>query len=207
MSKKGGAPQNLKPVRSKEEARKRGRNGGIKSGESRRNKKDARQAMKMLLEMSAKGTLDKNLQELGFDSVEERTNLMALQARLFTMAMSGNLSAYDKVMQIAGYDPEDVRKDKEERRKERESIAKDKRLDRESIAKVNQLEMSHEGSFGSSSSGGMSLDEDDEKDDVVIFMPYNGRQGTPPPKDSSTLSKYENNDVTDGGQDNGEDNT
>lgn len=32
--------ENLKPVRSKEEARERGRAGGIKSGEARRRKKE-----------------------------------------------------------------------------------------------------------------------------------------------------------------------
>lgn len=37
--------QNLKPVRTKSEARERGRNGGIKSGESRRQKRTLREIM------------------------------------------------------------------------------------------------------------------------------------------------------------------
>jgi hypothetical protein len=36
---KGGRPENLNPVRSEEEARAKGRKGGIKSGEVRREKK------------------------------------------------------------------------------------------------------------------------------------------------------------------------
>lgn len=199
MAKKGGAPQNLDPVRTKDEAKRRGRNGGIKSGEVRRNKRDAKNAARLFLNLAATGNAADNLKSLGV-AESDQTNMVGLMARLWLDGMKGDQKAIEMLLKTAGYDAE-------ENRKERESIAKDKRLERESIAKVNQLEMSHEGSFGVSSHGGMSLDEDDEKDDVVIFMPYNGRQGTPPPKDSSVLSKNENNDVTDGGQDNGEDNT
>ena len=39
MSKRKGAPQNLRPVKTKEEAKERGRKGGIASGEARRNKR------------------------------------------------------------------------------------------------------------------------------------------------------------------------
>lgn len=94
MARKGGAPENLQPVRTKEEAKKRGRNGGIKSGEARRKKRDAKNAMNILLDLAAKGNLDSNLSEFGVTE-EDRTNLMALQARIFAMAMGGNLQAYD----------------------------------------------------------------------------------------------------------------
>lgn len=69
--------------------------------------------------MAAKGKLASNLAELGFP-VNEQTNMAALQARLFTMAMGGNLDAYTALMRMAGYEPE-------ENRKERESIAADRR--------------------------------------------------------------------------------
>ena len=39
MAMKGGAPQNLDPVKTKEEARKRGRNGGIKSQQVQRERR------------------------------------------------------------------------------------------------------------------------------------------------------------------------
>lgn len=44
-----GNPQNLNPVRSNEEARKRGRAGGIKSGEIRRQRKTLRDELLALL--------------------------------------------------------------------------------------------------------------------------------------------------------------
>ena len=40
---------NLRPVRTKEEARERGRNGGKKSGEARRRKANFRKTLNMLL--------------------------------------------------------------------------------------------------------------------------------------------------------------
>ena len=47
-------PQNLDPVRTKEEARKRGSNGGKKSGESRRKKKTMRERAQLLLDCKFK---------------------------------------------------------------------------------------------------------------------------------------------------------
>lgn len=169
MAKKGGAPENLDPVRTKEEAKKRGRNGGVKSGEARRNKRDAKNAMNLLLDMAAKGQIKSNLEELGFKS-EDQTNMVALQARLFSMAMSGNLQAYDRVLKISGNDPE-------ENRKERESKAADKRKDAESRARVEALERGDSapvaGGYGDMD------DEEGEKEDVIIFLPDNGRMGGP----------------------------
>ena len=169
MAKKGGAPENLDPVRTKEEAKKRGRNGGIKSGEARRNKRDAKNAMNLLLNMAAKGQLKDNLDTLGFAS-EDQTNMVALQARLFTMALSGNLQAYDRVIKISGNDPE-------ENRKERESLASDKRRDREMEARVTALERGD--SMGRYAVPGDDELDDEEKEDVVIYMPYTERDAKP----------------------------
>ena len=169
MAKKGGAPENLDPVRTKEEAKKRGRNGGVKSGEARRNKRDAKNAMNLLLDKAAKGQIKSNLEVRGFKS-EDQTNMVALQARLFSMAMSGNLQAYDRVLKISGNDPE-------ENRKERESKAADKRKDAESRARVEALERGDSapvaGGYGDMD------DEEGEKEDVIIFLPDNGRMGGP----------------------------
>lgn len=169
MAKKGGAPENLDPVRTKEEAKKRGRNGGIKSGEARRNKRDAKNAMNLLLNMAAKGQLKDNLETLGFDA-EDQTNMVALQARLFTMALGGNLQAYDRVIKISGNDPE-------ENRKERESLASDKRRDRETDARVTALERGD--SMGRYAMPGDDEFDDEEKEDVVIYMPYTERDAKP----------------------------
>lgn len=140
------------------EARENGRKGGIKSGESKRNKREARDSIRYLLELSAKKNLEKNLQELGFPT-EELTNMNALHARLFTMAMSGNIEAYLTLMKIGGYDPE-------ENRKERESIASDIRREKELEAKVNALRGDMDGSRMA-----VNLQDEDSNNDVVIYMP------------------------------------
>ena len=74
MANPKGNPQNLKPVRTKEEAKKRGAAGGKKSGAARRKKRDARQAIRYVLDMAATGKLDEKLEGLGFDE-EDRTNM------------------------------------------------------------------------------------------------------------------------------------
>ena len=170
MAKKGGAPENLDPVRTKEEAKKRGRNGGLKSGEARRQKRDAKNAMNLLLDMAAKGTIKSNLVELGFPT-EDQTNMVALQARLFTMAMSGNLQAYDRVMKISGNDAE-------ENRKERESLAADRRKDAESQARIEAMERRDATPMAAGGYGELD-DENGETEDVIIFLPDNGRMGGP----------------------------
>lgn len=153
---------NLKPFKkgdlTSEEAKKRGRAGGIKSGESRREKRDARSATRYLLDLAAKGKIADNLRELGFP-VNEQTNMAALQARLFTMAMSGNLDAYTTLMKMAGFEPE-------ENRKERESIAADRRREVELDAKVAALGSNPEGMSAS-----LNMNDEDGHNDVVIYMP------------------------------------
>lgn len=140
------------------EARENGRKGGIKSGESKRRKREARDSIRYLLELSAKKNLETNLKELGFPT-EELTNMNALHARLFTMAMSGNLEAYLTLMKMGGYEPE-------ENRKERESIASDIRREKELEAKVNALGGDMDGARMA-----VNLHDEDEVNDVVIYMP------------------------------------
>ena len=140
------------------EARENGRKGGIKSGESKRNKREARDSIRYLLELSAKKNMETNLKELGFPT-EELTNMNALHARLFTMAMSGNLEAYLTLMKMGGYEPE-------ENRKERESIASDARREKELEAKVNALGGDMDGAQMA-----VNLHDEDANSDVVIYMP------------------------------------
>lgn len=153
---------NLKPIRkgelSSEEAKRRGQAGGKKSGEARRAKRDARSAVRYLLELAAKGKIAANLEELGLP-VNEQTNMAALQARLYTMAMGGNLDAYMTLMKIAGYDPE-------ENRKERESVSADRRREAEMEAKVTALGQNVDGLRAS-----VSLKDEDGDSDVHIYLP------------------------------------
>lgn len=154
---------NLKPYKkgdlSPEEARKRGINGGKKSGEVRRNRRDAKQAARYILNLAAKGKIAENLTDLGIEE-NEQTNMVALQTRLFTMAVGGNLDAYMTLMKMAGYDPK-------EERDERESINADRRRDVETQYKMDV--MAARGIDNADVS--VNLNDEDGKSDVVIYLP------------------------------------
>ena len=147
---------NLKPLQkgdlTSEEAKKRGRSGGVKSGEVRRAKRDAKSAIRYLLNLPPTASIKANLSEMGFP-LTEQTNMAALQA------MSGNLEAYTALMKMAGFEPE-------ENRKERESISADRRREIELDAKVNALGINAEGLSAS-----INMGDEDGNNDVVIYMP------------------------------------
>ena len=145
-------------TKGSEKARENGRKGGIKSGESKRNKKDARESIRYMLQLSAKKGWEANLKEFGV-ATEELTNMNALSARLFSMALSGNLDAYLTLMKMGGYDPEEIRR-------ERESIASDARRDKEVNAKVEAL-----GNGPDGSSAALNMNDEEGHSDVVIYMP------------------------------------
>lgn len=146
-----------------ETAKEKGRKGGLKSGEVRREdaqrRKDARETVKYMLGLAAKGKLKDNLKELGFPD-DECTNLAALNARLFTAAIqNADLESYFALLKIAGYDPEETRK-------ERESLAADRRREMELEAKISAL-----GKNTSDTSVSVSLNGEGEGGDVMIYMP------------------------------------
>lgn len=153
---------NLKPIKkgdlSEEELKKRQKNGGIKSGEVRRAKRDAKSAIRYLLELPPTLQNSMNLEAMGFPQ-NEQTNMAALHARLFTMAMSGNLEAYMTIMKMGGYEPE-------ENRKERESIASDKRREEELDAKITALKVNRD-----ISSASINMGDEDGNSDVIIYLP------------------------------------
>jgi len=76
---------NLKPVRTKEEARNRGRNGGKKSGEARQKKKLMREALEKLIGNS----------------------LDAVTQALIDKAVSGDVRAYEAIRDTLGEKPTD----------------------------------------------------------------------------------------------------
>lgn len=121
MSKKGGNPENLEVIQTSEEARKKGRNGGIKSGETRRRKRDAKSAAKLILDLPCTENIARNLKGMNI-SEEDFTNRVGIMARLFAEAMSGNVTAIRQMMEFAGELPhqqlEERRFDAEMERKE-----------------------------------------------------------------------------------------
>ena len=91
--------ENLKPVRTKSEARERGRKGGIKSGESRRRTAALRDTMNRLLTMKVdvEGLSDVLLSDGGESTYEEVITMAMIQ-----QAMLGDVKAYKAIMQVVG---------------------------------------------------------------------------------------------------------
>jgi predicted ATP-grasp superfamily ATP-dependent carboligase len=98
-----GNPSKLIPAnrRSKQEVSEIGRKGGIKSGESRRNKRDFREAAKLVLDLATTEQLDDNLKKMNIAEAD-RTNMTAIIARLTLMAQSGNIHAARLLAELTG---------------------------------------------------------------------------------------------------------
>lgn len=88
---------NLKPARTKSEARERGHNGGIASGKSRREKKALRETMEEMLKVAFK---DEKLLEtygkLGF-AQKGMTMQDAITAAMIHQAAKGNVKAFTAI--------------------------------------------------------------------------------------------------------------
>ena len=77
---------NLQPVQTKEEAKKRGSNGGKKSGKVRRERRAARECMEMILALKTKSKAQKDLMtNMGIDDKEQK-NIMSLMASMYMKA-------------------------------------------------------------------------------------------------------------------------
>ena len=99
--------QNLVPVRSTEEARKRGRAGGKASGVSRRRKKSLREAAELYLSLPV---VDKKAwNKLARDGVEPEDvdNQMAMIVGLTDAAADGDARAGRLILDILGEDGRD----------------------------------------------------------------------------------------------------
>ena len=106
---KGGeavvAKKDLIPVRSKEEAKARGRNGGLKSGEARRQKKNMREMAKSLMEASVSkqmGNVRDTLKRIGIDE-NDMTYQAAVVVRMIQKAMvDGDVNAVRVLGELTG---------------------------------------------------------------------------------------------------------
>ena len=97
------AQKDLKPVRTKEEAKARGRNGGIKSGEVRRAKKSMRETAKALMSMEVVGDNNKkNLEAFGIQKGDQNYQT-AVVVRLMQKALvEGDTSAIRLIGELTG---------------------------------------------------------------------------------------------------------
>lgn len=124
--------QNLKPVRTKNEARERGRAGGKASGKARRRKADFRKTLNMLLTAEIDSPEYKPMLEaLGVDCTLESAMLMAQ----IKQAMLGSTKAATFVAKYSGQSPEP-----EENRRNREADTELKKARKQAVTGENETE-------------------------------------------------------------------
>ena len=118
--------ENLKPVRTKEEARERGRAGGKASGASRRRKADFRKTLNALLTTKIDSSeYAPMLESLGIDPTLEAAVNMAM----IKEALAGNVKAYEAIAKYAGQSGQTAADDEEQRiRTDRAKRARDQEV-------------------------------------------------------------------------------
>lgn len=104
MTKKATGIDNLRPVRTKAEARARGRNGGIASGKARAKKKTSREIVEMLDKLPVTGGNKEALKSLGIPE-GDLTQLTLRLVALHKKALSGDTAANELILKIKGESP------------------------------------------------------------------------------------------------------
>lgn len=113
MAEKGkgkGVNGNLIPAssRTESELREMTRNGGIKSGESRRRKKTMREALEMMLyQTKLNEQTKKMLQAEGVQSADDFNHQMVITRSLIAKAEAGDVQAYNAICGMIGEKPAD----------------------------------------------------------------------------------------------------
>lgn len=112
-----GNVSNLDPVRSTEEARKRGRNGGIASGKARRKKASLMRCAQRVLESDVPKELKPQLSKIIGEVEDENDTLFtAAVAVMVKEALGGNTHAFSQLKDIvqdmdAAYIEDDTEED------------------------------------------------------------------------------------------------
>lgn len=97
-------PENILPhrIRSTDEAREKGRAGGIRSGVARREKASLREAARVMLSMDVQSPeAQAVLERMGLDP-DERTNAAAVTATMIAKAAGGDVKAYEALSRNMG---------------------------------------------------------------------------------------------------------
>ena len=125
---------NLIPMnqRTKNEQREITRKGGIKSGESRRKRKQVKQIITELLAAEPDPLSTIGMIDIPFGG--ELTNAAILVKALYDKAKQGDVRAFETIMKYAGEDPDQKRKDAELKLK-REAL----KLQREQFDNDNEI--------------------------------------------------------------------
>lgn len=95
--------ENLIPVRTVEEAREKGRKGGIASGKARREKRDRKQMASDLLDLTMQGAgVDKIKNFFGMKDIELNAYQVTVLSCLMKAMQKGDANALEKLLKIAG---------------------------------------------------------------------------------------------------------
>ena len=95
--------ENLIPVRSVEEAREKGRKGGIASGKARREKRDRKQMASDLLDLTMQGAgVDKIKKFFNIKGIELNAYQVTVLSCLMKAMQKGDANALEKLLKIAG---------------------------------------------------------------------------------------------------------
>ena len=101
--------ENLRPCRTTDVARERGRKGGIASGKAKKMKRNLKEIANMLLDMQAPEDIQIKIKELCPDLNEkEMTNRLAIVQRLIFNALAGDNKSFELLRDQIGEKPKDV---------------------------------------------------------------------------------------------------
>lgn len=104
------AMEDLKPVRTTEEARERGRKGGIASGKARREKKMMRETLEILMSMPLKSGKQTDVESIKNMASLKGKNISVQEAILIAQiqkALKGDAKAAEFVRDTLGQKPTD----------------------------------------------------------------------------------------------------
>lgn len=101
--------KNLKPCRTTEEARERGRKGGIRCAQVMKQRKTLKEIANMLLDMAAPEDVKNKIKEICPDLNEkEMTNRLAIVQRLIIDAIAGDNKSFELLRDQIGEKPVEV---------------------------------------------------------------------------------------------------
>ena len=100
--------ENLKPCRTTEEARERGRKGGINSGKRKKEKRKLKEIAEMLLDMKAPDDIIAKFEQIYPDlDAKEMTNRLAIVQRLILNALAGDNKSFELLRDQIGEKPKE----------------------------------------------------------------------------------------------------
>ena len=119
---KNNGHDNLIPLdtRTKEEQREIARKGGIKSGETRRRKRDMRSCFESMFKTSAPDKIKKAIEKQGIEAPSDLNLYEALTYSMYMKALQGDARMVSLIMDVMGDKVGDKLKEKEIALKEKE---------------------------------------------------------------------------------------